>query len=173
MSVSGIASYFSAAQSGIGLSNQIAQQTGANAFDLVKSKKNANGTTPQDTVQLSPAAQALMSANNASSASGASSGSSSSSSSSADTSTNSNSVTAEFMKIAKMTPAQRMREQILKSMHLTEADLAAMTPAERSDVEKKIAEMIKERLAGQTGTDGSSGASAGSTAIAATSSTTG
>lgn len=49
----------------------------------------------------------------------------------------------------KKTPAEHMREAILKQMGLTEGDLAAMTPEERTAVENTIAEKIREFMLGR------------------------
>jgi hypothetical protein len=53
---------------------------------------------------------------------------------------------AEFLKWANMTPAQRMRANILSSMGLDEAKVAAMPLAERQKVEQKVREMIEAKL---------------------------
>ena len=55
-------------------------------------------------------------------------------------------VKSDFLKWANMTPAQRMRANILSSMGLTEEQVAAMSPKERQKVEEKIREMIEEKL---------------------------
>lgn len=52
----------------------------------------------------------------------------------------------EFQDYAKLTPAQKMRASILKSMGLKEEDLAGMDPAKRQQVEDKIKQMIKARV---------------------------
>lgn len=49
----------------------------------------------------------------------------------------------------KKTPAEHMREAILKQMGLSEADLAAMTPEQRTAVENTIAEKIREFMLGR------------------------
>jgi hypothetical protein len=56
------------------------------------------------------------------------------------------SVRDEFMKWAKMTPAERMRANILASMGLSEDDLARMSVQEREKIEEKIRELIKLKL---------------------------
>jgi hypothetical protein len=43
-----------------------------------------------------------------------------------------------------MTPAQRMRANILASMGLKESDLAAMDPKQRQAVEDQIAKQLKQ-----------------------------
>ena len=58
------------------------------------------------------------------------------------------------MDYAKMSPMERMRAQILKSMGLTEDDLKKMSPEQQKAVEQKIEQIIKQELqknAGQTG----------------------
>ena len=68
--------------------------------------------------------------------------------------TSSDSVAKQFMDYAKMSPMERMRAQILKSMGLTEDDLKKMTPEQQKAVEQKIEQIIKQQLqknAGQTG----------------------
>lgn len=57
----------------------------------------------------------------------------------------------EFSKWAKMTPAEKIRAQVLESMGLTEESLQAMQPEERAAVEKQIAEEIKRQLGGNDG----------------------
>lgn len=52
----------------------------------------------------------------------------------------------EFMKWASMTPAQRMRANMLASMGLTEEKVAAMSPEDRAKVEAKIKEMIEAKI---------------------------
>lgn len=45
-----------------------------------------------------------------------------------------------------MTPAQRMRDTILKKLGLSEEEVAAMSPAEQKSVEMKIAELMKQEI---------------------------
>jgi hypothetical protein len=52
----------------------------------------------------------------------------------------------EFLAFAAKTPAEQMREKILKSMGLTEDDLKGMDPKARKAVEDKIKEFIKAQL---------------------------
>ncbi|MGZ3274372.1 MAG: hypothetical protein ACXU82_07155 [Caulobacteraceae bacterium] len=51
---------------------------------------------------------------------------------------------SEFLDYAKKTPAQRMRDAVLKSMGLTEDDLKAMSPEKRKAVEETIRQKIKD-----------------------------
>jgi hypothetical protein len=48
--------------------------------------------------------------------------------------------------VCKMSPAERLRASILKSMGLTEQQLDQMPPAQRQAVEQKIEEIIKQKL---------------------------
>jgi hypothetical protein len=54
------------------------------------------------------------------------------------------SVDDQFKQYADMTPAQRMRANILASMGLKESDLAAMDPKQRQAVEDQIAKQLKQ-----------------------------
>jgi hypothetical protein len=56
------------------------------------------------------------------------------------------SVVQDFLKYAKMNPFDRMRAGILKSMNLTDADLAKMPPDQRAAVEQKIKDAIEKQL---------------------------
>jgi hypothetical protein len=47
---------------------------------------------------------------------------------------------------AKETPAQKMRDQILGTMGLTEEKLRGLPPKERAKIEAKIREIIKEKV---------------------------
>ena len=51
-----------------------------------------------------------------------------------------------LMNYARMTPAQQMRARILAQMKLSEADLKAMSPADRQKVEDKIKQQIDMAL---------------------------
>lgn len=50
---------------------------------------------------------------------------------------------------AKKSPAQHMREAVLKELGLSEADLAAMPPEKRQAMEAEINRRIREKLLGQ------------------------
>ena len=56
------------------------------------------------------------------------------------------SVVQDFLNYAKMNPFDRMRAGILKSMNLSEADLANMTPDQKAAVEQKIRDAIEKEL---------------------------
>lgn len=51
-----------------------------------------------------------------------------------------------FRKEATKTPAERMREQVLKEMELTEDDIKAMSGEERKTVEQQISDEVVRRL---------------------------
>lgn len=51
-----------------------------------------------------------------------------------------------FLKEAQKTPMQRMREQVLDSLGLTEEQLAQMSPEERRAAEDQIRQMIEEKF---------------------------
>ncbi|WP_139863362.1 hypothetical protein [Bradyrhizobium ivorense] len=64
------------------------------------------------------------------------------------------SVEQQFLKFAQMSPMDRMRANILKSMGLTEEDLKNMTPEQQKAVEQKIKDLIEQEFqknAGKTG----------------------
>lgn len=62
-----------------------------------------------------------------------------------------------FDEYMSKTPAQRMRDAILKEMGLTEESLSALPPEERKQVEEAITAKIKERLQAQAGNPDKSG----------------
>ena len=66
----------------------------------------------------------------------------------------SDSVAKQFMDYANMSPMERMRAQILKSMGLTEDDLKKMSPEQQKAVEQKIEQIIKQKLEKNAGTTG-------------------
>ncbi|MDQ2102586.1 hypothetical protein [Azospirillum isscasi] len=53
-----------------------------------------------------------------------------------------------FLKEARKTPAQRIRDQMLTRLKLDEESLAAMPPEKREAIEKQIAEELKRQLTG-------------------------
>lgn len=55
-----------------------------------------------------------------------------------------NDIEEEFLKYARMSPMDRMRANILKSMGLTEQDLQNMSPQQRQAVEQKIKDLIEQ-----------------------------
>ena len=58
----------------------------------------------------------------------------------------SDSLAAEFMELSKMTPAERLREQMLEEMGLTEDSLKALPKEQRQAAEDEIRRAIKEQL---------------------------
>ena len=52
----------------------------------------------------------------------------------------------EFLEYARKSPAEKMRDMVLKELGLTEADLQAMSPEQREAIGKKIAEVLKEKM---------------------------
>ena len=46
----------------------------------------------------------------------------------------------------KLTPAQRIRVDLLEKLGLTEEDLAAMTPEQRKAVEEKLRDLIQQQM---------------------------
>ena len=57
----------------------------------------------------------------------------------------------ELEEYLRKTPAQHMREAILKEMGLSEESLAALPPEQQAAIEKTITDKIKERLLNQSG----------------------
>ena len=53
---------------------------------------------------------------------------------------------AEFMELSKMTPAERLRKEMLEEMGLTDESLAALPPEERDAIEEEIRRAIKQQL---------------------------
>ncbi|MBK6702582.1 MAG: hypothetical protein IPG56_01630 [Caulobacteraceae bacterium] len=71
------------------------------------------------------------------------------------------SATEKFLKEAQKTPMERMREQVLASLGLSEDALSQMSPDERRAAEDKIREMIEEKIRqGMNGGDKSPGSNA-------------
>jgi hypothetical protein len=63
-------------------------------------------------------------------------------------------VREEFLSYARMSPMERMRTSILKSMNLSENDLNAMSADARKKVEEKIEELIKQEIEKDLGKKG-------------------
>lgn len=57
----------------------------------------------------------------------------------------------ELAEYLRKTPAQHMRDAILKELGLTEEDLDAMPPEKRKAIEETITARVKERLLEQSG----------------------
>jgi len=63
------------------------------------------------------------------------------------------SATDIFLQEARKSPMERMREQVLEELGLTEESLGQMAPEERRAAEDKIREMIEEKLRQAMGGD--------------------
>lgn len=68
------------------------------------------------------------------------------SSSQTDTTLRADQWAADFLKEAKKTPIQRIREEILKRHHLTEAEFAALPTEEQAKILREIEEAVKAAL---------------------------
>ncbi|MDH1262038.1 hypothetical protein [Pseudomonas sp. GD03944] len=53
----------------------------------------------------------------------------------------------EFKKYMEMTPAEKMRDSVLKELGLTEDELKSLPPEQQAAIEEKIVQRIKERSA--------------------------
>jgi hypothetical protein len=71
------------------------------------------------------------------------------------------SATDIFLEEARKDPIERMREQVMEELGLTEDSLAQMSPEERRAAEDKIREMIEEKLRKAMGADDEPAASNG------------
>jgi hypothetical protein len=71
------------------------------------------------------------------------------------------SATERFLEEARKSPMERLREQIMKELGISEEDLAAMPPDEKRATEDKIRELIEEKLKQGMRTNDSAGDSAG------------
>lgn len=60
--------------------------------------------------------------------------------------TESDDLLSEFMDLAKMTPIERLRKELLEKMGLTEDSLAQMPEEQRAAIEEEIRRAINERL---------------------------
>lgn len=61
-------------------------------------------------------------------------------------STPGSSVADKFLEYARMTPAERFREDLLNSMGLTEEDVQKMSGEDRKAIEDEITRRIKEKI---------------------------
>lgn len=57
-----------------------------------------------------------------------------------------NSAEGKFLDFAQKTPGEKMREQVLKALGLSEEQLAAMSPEERAAAEDKIRDLIEAKI---------------------------
>lgn len=67
-------------------------------------------------------------------------------------STASDGVTGDFLKYANMSPMERMRANILKSLDLTEDKLSALPQEARQKIEGQIKDQIRKLMANSGGT---------------------
>jgi len=58
-------------------------------------------------------------------------------------------VEEQFLEIARMSPAERLRMQILESMNLSEDSVASMDPEARDAIEDEISRRMMEALTGK------------------------
>lgn len=58
-------------------------------------------------------------------------------------------VEEEFLEIARMSPAERLRMQILESMNLSEDSVASMDPEARDAIEDEISRRMMQALTGK------------------------
>lgn len=56
------------------------------------------------------------------------------------------SVVQDFLDYAKMTPMERMRDEILKSLGLTEQQFKELSPAQQQAVDQKIEQIMQQKL---------------------------
>ena len=63
-------------------------------------------------------------------------------------------VEQKFLKYAQMSPMDRLRANILKSMGMSEQDLKNMTPEQRAAVEQKIKVLIEQSFQKNSGIQG-------------------
>jgi len=56
----------------------------------------------------------------------------------------------KFLDYAKKSPAEKIRDALLKSIGVTEEEFAQMSPEQRKEVEQKIADKIKAAMQKQT-----------------------
>jgi hypothetical protein len=71
------------------------------------------------------------------------------------------SATDIFLEEARKNPMERLREQIMKELGISEADLAALPPDEKRAMEDRIREMIEEKLRQGMGADNADAGGAG------------
>jgi hypothetical protein len=65
-----------------------------------------------------------------------------------------NSVVQDFLDYAKMSPAERMRGNILKSLGMTEQQFEKLSPAQQQAINQKIQQIMLQQIqqnAGKTG----------------------
>ena len=65
-----------------------------------------------------------------------------------------NSVVQDFLDYAKMSPAERMRENILKSLGMTEQQFEKLSPAQQQAVNQKIQQIMLQQIQQNSGKTG-------------------
>jgi hypothetical protein len=65
-----------------------------------------------------------------------------------------NSVVQDFLDYAKMSAAERMREDILKSLGLTEQQFEKLSPAQQQAINQKIQQIMLQQLQQNAGKSG-------------------
>lgn len=69
-----------------------------------------------------------------------------SSASASGTTSQGNSVVQDFLDYAKMSPAERMRENILKSLGMTEQQFEKLSPTQQQAVNQKIQQIMLQQI---------------------------
>jgi hypothetical protein len=64
------------------------------------------------------------------------------------------SVTQDFLDYAKMSPMERMRDEILKGLGLTEQQFKELSPAQQQAVDQKIQQIMMKQLQQNGGATG-------------------
>jgi hypothetical protein len=64
------------------------------------------------------------------------------------------SVVQDFLDYAKMSPMERMREEILKSLGLTDQQFKELSPAQQQAVNQKIEQIMQQQLQQNSGKTG-------------------
>jgi hypothetical protein len=64
------------------------------------------------------------------------------------------SVVQDFLNFAKMSPMERMREEILKSLGLTEQQFKELSPAQQQAINQKIQQIMLRQLKENVGATG-------------------
>lgn len=54
---------------------------------------------------------------------------------------------ASFLEFMAKSPAERLRDAMLKELGVTEEELASMSPEQRTAIEEKIKERLKQKMA--------------------------
>lgn len=62
-------------------------------------------------------------------------------------------VEEEFLEIARMSPAERLRMQILEGMGMSEDSVASMDPEARDAIEDEISRRMMQALTGKDGAE--------------------